>query len=47
MGSVADPQSGSTKLPPAAASCGHAANSSTAAATFSLRGAATWTRSRR
>ena len=43
MGSVPDPQSGSRKLPPAAASCGHAAKSSTAAARFSLSGASTCT----
>ena len=43
MGSVPDPQSGSMKLPPAAASCGHAANSSIAAARFSLSGASTCT----
>ncbi len=39
MGSVPDPQSGSTTLPPAAAIAGHPARTRSAAASVSLRGA--------
>ena len=47
MGSVPDPQSGSSRLPPAAACFGHAAYSSSPAARFSLSGASTWSLSAR
>ena len=47
MGSVPDPQSGSSRLPPAAAARGHAAYSSMPAARFSLSGASTCTLSAR
>ncbi len=47
MGSVPDPQSGSSRLPPAAATLGHAAYCSTPAARFSLSGASTCTLSAR
>ncbi len=47
MGSVPEPQSGSTKEPPRSAIAGQPANTSTAAARFSLSGASTCTRSAR
>ena len=47
IGSVPDPQSGSSRLAPAAASLGQAAYSSSPAARFSLSGASTCTLSAR
>ena len=46
IGSVPEPHSGSSRLPPAAASRGHAASSRMPAARFSLSGASTCTRRR-